>query len=178
MPNVIEISKSNRASCRSCRQKIDKGVLRFGEEIPNAFNPEAGMSHAWHHLACVAKKHPELLRPALDAYPGEVPERAELERLMTSVHPQAAKGFPYAERAPTARSKCMACGEGIEKGDWRVAVEREVDTGAFTASGAGYLHAECAQEHVQDPELMAKLKAHGAALSPVDLNELERLVQA
>ena len=33
MPDVIEESKSNRASCRTCRQKIDKGVLRGHQQV-------------------------------------------------------------------------------------------------------------------------------------------------
>ena len=53
MADIIEESKSNRATCRSCREKIDKAVLRFGAESPNAFGE--GPSYQWHHLACAAE---------------------------------------------------------------------------------------------------------------------------
>ena len=42
MANIIEESKSSRATCRSCRQKIEKGTLRFGEEIPFMECDDAG----------------------------------------------------------------------------------------------------------------------------------------
>ena len=38
-------------------------------------------------------------------------------------------GFPYTDRAPTGRAKCMQCEEPIAKDSFRVAVEREIDTG-------------------------------------------------
>ncbi len=43
MADVIEASPSGRATCRTCKKKIDKGVVRFGEETPNAFDPEGDM---------------------------------------------------------------------------------------------------------------------------------------
>ena len=85
MPHVIEIAKSGRASCRTCHKNIDKGLLRFGEEAPNAFAAEPGAavsSFRWHHLACAAAKLSLELRPLLVAYDGEVPDREELLRIM------------------------------------------------------------------------------------------------
>src|SRR3954469_25138236 len=107
MANVIEESKSSRASCRTCRQKIEKGALRFGEEVPNAFDPGGGTAYAWHHLTCAAKKKPAEVKAALDAFAGEVPQRAELDAILAEAK-ETTKTFPYAERAPTGRSKCQA----------------------------------------------------------------------
>jgi len=175
MPHVIEEAKSGRATCRTCRQKIDKGVLRFGEETPNQFDEGGGTSHMWHHLLCAAQKKGALLKPVLDAYTGELPNRAELEAAIanppkSSGGPKAA--YPYAERASTGRSKCIQCDEPIEKGALRVAVEREVDTGTFTRSGPGYLHPKCAVENTGDAELLAKVKANSQGLSEADATEL------
>ena len=39
MAHKIEMAKSGRATCRTCREKIDKDTLRFGEETANAFDP-------------------------------------------------------------------------------------------------------------------------------------------
>ncbi len=54
-------------------------------------------------------------------------------------------GFPYVDHAPTGRAKCIQCGEPIAKGALRVAIEREIDTGAMVTKGAGYMHPACAK---------------------------------
>src|SRR5437762_174934 len=111
MAHTIEVSKSNRASCRTCKQKIDKGILRFGEEVPNNFDPDGGPAYVWHHMECAAKAKSAKLKEAMDAYTAEIPNRAELETLMAAAKPAKGAGgakaaFPYAERASTSRSKC------------------------------------------------------------------------
>ncbi len=174
MANVIEESKSSRATCRTCRQKIDKGVLRFGEETPNQFN-EGETSYFWHHLTCAAGKKPALVKEALNAFTGTVPDRDKLEAQLASGKPKAAAGerpYPFAERAATGRSKCMQCDEAIEKGALRVVIEREVDTGSFVRKGPGYLHAGCASEHTGDDQLLENVKKNTPELSPADLSEL------
>lgn len=149
MDNVIESAKSGRASCRTCRKKIDKGSLRFGEAAENQFDPDGGMTLRWHHLECAAKQMPEKVKPALDAFDGDVPNRAQIDAALASGKKKAAaqKSFPYAEKAPTGRSRCIECGEPIEKDTWRVAVEREIDAGGFQRTGAGYLHPACSEVH-------------------------------
>ena len=177
MADIIEESKSNRATCRSCREKIDKGVLRFGAETPNAFGD--GPSYQWHHLACAAGKMPAKVKEALKAFAGEVPNRAEIEAILANP-PKSGKGggakaaanFPYAERASTSRSKCLSCEEAIEKGQLRVAVEREVDTGSFVTKGPGYLHPGCAVEFTGDDNLLEGIKANSASLAEADFSEL------
>lgn len=178
MANIIETSKSNRATCRTCKQKIDKAVLRFGEEIANTFDPDGGVAHVWHHLDCAAGRMPAKVKEALAGFPGDVPDRAKLEAILAAPPKAAsAKGgpkaaYPYAERASTGRSKCMHCDEAIEKGTLRVAVEREVDTGTFTSTGPGYLHPACASEHTGDDELLTKIKTNLPDLSAEDLAAL------
>ncbi len=176
MADIIEESKSNRATCRTCREKIDKGVLRFGAETPNAFGD--GPSYQWHHLACAAGKMPAKVKEALKAFSGEVPNRAEIDAILAN--PPKAKGgakaaaaYPYAERASTGRSKCLSCEEAIEKDQLRVAIEREVDTGAFVTKGPGYLHPGCALEFTGDEKLLEGIKANSASLSEADFSELE-----
>jgi hypothetical protein len=174
MANVIEEAKSNRATCRTCRQKIDKGALRFGEETPNAFAPGEGASYLWHHLLCAAQKKPALVRPVLAAFTGQVPNRAEVDQALAGSHVSAKEqgAYPYAERAPTARSKCLSCEETIEKGELRVAIEREVDRGGQMTKGAGYLHVRCAVAFTHDDALADKVKANSTGLSEADTAEL------
>ena len=58
-------------------------------------------------------------------------------------------GFPYIDKAPTGRAKCMQCEEPIAKDSFRVAVEREIDTGAMVTRGAGYMHPKCVGPHLE-----------------------------
>lgn len=172
MPHIIEESKSSRAACRTCKEKIEKGVLRFGEEVPNQFSD--GPSYQWHHLRCAATKKAAQLAEALAAYAGEVPERAELERLVAENKGKARAGaLPFAERAPTGRSKCLVCDAAIAKGALRLAVEAEIDTGSFVTKGSRYLHPACARDHDDLPDdLLALVKKHSVALEPADLEAL------
>jgi hypothetical protein len=151
MANVIEEAKSGRASCRTCKKTIAKGELRLGVETQTQFSDTPSMQ--WHHLLCAAGKLPAELKEALDSYDGEVANRAELDKAMDeAIKGGKAKpgGFPYVDKAPTGRAKCMQCDETIEKASFRVAVEREVDTGTFVTRGAGYLHPACVAENLEN----------------------------
>jgi poly [ADP-ribose] polymerase len=175
MANVIEEAKSGRAACRTCKKPIAKGELRFGEEAPNAFGDAPSLR--WHHLACAAEKLPAELKAALDTYPGEVPDRTALDHQMTDAIAKGhAKpgGFPYADKAPTGRARCMQCQTAIDKDAVRVAVEREVDTGAMVQTSAGYLHPRCAAAYVEEhgsttDTLIAGLRTN-SRLAPADLD--------
>jgi hypothetical protein len=173
MPHVIEEAKSGRASCRTCKQPIAKGELRLGEEVPNAFS-QGEMTYNWHHTPCAAKKKPAALKQALETTTLDVPNKDELmQTIETSGKTEKPTSFPYAEHAPTSRSSCISCGEKLEKGDIRVAIETEVDTGAFTRKGPGYLHPACAIEHTEDDELFEKVKANSLNLGASELEALQ-----
>ena len=151
MANVIEEAKSGRASCRTCKKTIAKGELRLGVETVTQFSDTPSMQ--WHHILCAAGKLPAELKEAMDTYDGEITNRDEIEKAMAdAIKKGGAKpgGFPHIDRAPTGRAKCMQCEEAIPKDSWRVAVEREVDTGAFTTRGAGYLHPKCVAENLEN----------------------------
>ena len=171
MTEVIEVAKTGRARCRTCRQAIDKGTLRFGEEQPSAFSDELQM--AWHHLACAARKRPVQVREALSRFEGEVPGREEVEKWLSEAD-ETVPAYPYAERAPTGRSKCLHCGNPIDKGALRVAVEREVEVAGMTRAGAGYLHPGCAREFTGTDDLVARLRKNSRKLGDADREELER----
>jgi hypothetical protein len=74
-------------------------------------------------------------------------------------------GFPYVDRAPTGRARCMQCEQAIEKGALRVAVERELEIGANVTRGAGYLHPGCVAANLENvggsvDELIEGLRAN------------------
>jgi len=150
MANVIEEAKSGRASCRTCKKTIAKGELRLGIEAVTQFSDTPSLQ--WHHVLCAAHKLPAELKEALAAYEGDVPNRDELDKAMEeAIKKGGAKpgGFPYVDRAPTGRAKCIQCQEPIEKGSLRVAVEREIDTGAMVTRGARYMHPGCAAANLE-----------------------------
>jgi hypothetical protein len=70
----------------------------------------------------------------------------------------------------------MTCDEAIGKGDWRIAIEREVDTGTFTRTGPGYLHPGCAIEQTGDEQLLDKVKANSAGITDADVAQLKQLM--
>lgn len=173
MAHMIEEAKSGRASCRTCKQTIAKGELRLGEEVPNAF-AEGEMTYHWHHPACAAKKKPAALKQALETTTLDIPNKEELlQTIESSGKAEKPSSFPYAEQAPTSRSSCISCGDKIEKGDLRVAVETEVNTGSFSRKGAGYLHPACSIDHTEDADLFDKVKANSLNLSPSEMETLE-----
>lgn len=66
-------------------------------------------------------------------------------------------------KAPTGRAKCMQCEEPIAKDSIRIAVEREIDTGAMVTRGAGYMHPKCVVANLENvggdkDELVAGLR--------------------
>jgi len=180
MAHTIEVAKTGRANCRTCKKPIAKGELRLGEEVPNQF--AAGeMTFQWHHLECAAKKKPGPLKAALESTTVDIPNKADLEKLLTeSAKHEKPSTFPYAERAPTGRSTCMVCSEAIPKGELRVAVERELDTGSFVTRSAGYLHPGCSLEHVGETAdaFFQKLKPNSSSLEASDLEALKSELEA
>ncbi|HEX3766234.1 MAG TPA: hypothetical protein VHW23_46395 [Kofleriaceae bacterium] len=151
MATVIEEAKSGRASCRTCRKPIAKGELRLGVETQTQFSDTPSLQ--WHHLLCAAGKLPTELRAALADYSGEVPNRAELDAALAQADQKAATkpaGHPHADHAPTGRAKCMQCGEPIEKGAFRIAVERELEIGGNATRGTGYLHPGCVVANLEN----------------------------
>lgn len=166
MANVIEEAKSGRASCRTCKKAIAKGELRLGIEAQTQFSDAPSLQ--WHHLLCAASKHPDDLKPALAEYAGPIPNRAEIDAAMEEAAKKGAAkpaAFPYADHAPTGRAKCMLCEQPIEKGSFRIAVERELELGANVTRGAGYLHPKCAAQNLENiggstDELIEGLRAN------------------
>ena len=175
MAHLVEVAKTGRATCRGCGEKVEKGALRFGEEVPNVFAEEGGISHRYWHLACAAKKMANELRVALQSFEGEVPERAALDALIAEhTHPD----YPYAERAPNGRARCRVCQEGIKKEQLRVVFERVFDAGMGLTRSAGYLHPACTMrygdaEKLGREALDAALRAH-SKLSEADLQEVAK----
>lgn len=175
MAHTVEVAKSGRSTCRGCREKIEKGVLRFGEEVPNMFSEEGGTAYRWWHLACAAEKGKlaNQVRDTLKSFDGEVPERDKLDAIIQqNLHAD----YPFAEHAPNSRAHCRVCAETVQKGTLRIAFERVVETGMGIQRGAGYVHSTCALGY-DDAKALGKdglleaLKEH-SKLSHEDMQQL------
>ncbi|QDV08342.1 Poly(ADP-ribose) polymerase and DNA-Ligase Zn-finger region [Planctomycetes bacterium Poly30] len=143
-PYVIENARSGRAKCKTCQRKIDADALRIGVLVEGRF----GQGYMWHHLNCGAKRMMDQVEEAyaqeawLNAKvppdPEDLPtleklrtlaEKAEVEREKKE---KAKKTIPYAEIAPSNRSKCKQSGEPIEKGAVRIILGMEAHFGNQT----------------------------------------------
>jgi hypothetical protein len=149
-------------------------------ETPSSFAEDAA-SYMWHHLKCAATKHPSELKEVLAGYTEDVPERAEVERLIGEAEAKKPPPFPHADRAPTARARCIECGEGFDKGALRVVIERDIERGMTTTKGAGYLHPKCAAGHmetkgVSHDQLTNAIRENSRSLTESDLDELFAVV--
>lgn len=60
LPYVAEYAKSGRASCKLCKNKIDKDELRMGAMVQSAFHD--GKQAQWYHEKCFFQK----LRPTTE----------------------------------------------------------------------------------------------------------------
>lgn len=169
MSDVIEIAPTGRAKCRRCQQKIEKGELRFGERVPNAFGE--GEATQWYHPVCAAEKRPDKLIAALDAHSAEIEGAATLRELALAgaKNPKLA-AIVRAEPAPTARASCQQCRQKIEKGSLRIVIEREADPSGMASLGS--LHVACGREYFGDDGLLDKLLRTSPDLDAEQQSEL------
>ncbi|RMG25071.1 MAG: hypothetical protein D6732_22765 [Methanobacteriota archaeon] len=74
---IIELAKSGRATCRTCKGKIEKDTPRVGVE--NVFRKDGKeyISYKWHHFDCALSKIPEIVAEA-DGY--EILSREDRKR--------------------------------------------------------------------------------------------------
>lgn len=179
MGHTIEPAKSSRASCKTCKSKIEKGELRFGEEAPNPFM-DGEMGYRWHHLKCAAKNKTNIFLDTLDEVDVEVPDRDELIKMAKSAEkepPKKAQRSPYAEYAKTGRSSCIECKGKIEKGVLRVNVYIEPEEeGGFGRKG--FTHAKCSSKYSNGSvdEMLTEIRNNSNGLEEADYEKLEAVM--
>ena len=172
--HLIEPASSGRAKCRGCGQKIEKGVLRFGEKLDNPF-AEGEMTH-WFHLDCCAFKRPEPLLETLEAR--EEPLDGQEQLISTARRSVEHRRLPRvngAERASTGRAKCRSCHESIAKDTWRISLVF-YEEGVFSASG--FVHARCAGPYFKTTELLPAVRRFSPGLDEGQLEELAGELEA
>jgi hypothetical protein len=181
MSDVLEPAVSSRSRCRHCRKEIEEGDLRFGSDYEGLYGDGAA-SYVWFHVRCASQRMPDRLLPLLRKATRSARESLDdFDKILAACDKNLKKStskFPYGERAASGRAKCIKCDQAIAKGELRVAVEREIQTGSFTQVGAGYLHPACAVAHLEDPELGARLKSASPLLDKKDCEEIATLCDA
>ena len=165
-PYKIEQARSSRSRCRTCRTKIEKGVLRLGILLEGPY----GTGYLWHHLKCAAKRRMDDVEAAYGerawAEGLALPELDELRKLKLEAEQAVAnkKLAPYVERAPSGRSKCKHCGELIEKDSHRVALLREVAFGNQVRSAPVNVHPACVTAEIRAEDCATESEGFEQAL--------------
>jgi hypothetical protein len=98
------------------------------------------------------QKLSEALKASTDV-PGETVDRLLAMATNAEQHPRLVN-VVRADRAPTGRARCQGCREAIEKGAWRIVLER-MDEGI--SSGGGFMHPACAAKEISADALLERL---------------------
>jgi hypothetical protein len=166
--HLFEPAATGRSKCRGCAQPIQRGELRFGERVPNAFGE--GETTLWFHPLCAAYKRPQPLLEALAGATDSVPDREGLERAAHgSVAHERLQRIDAAERSPSGQAKCRSCHQPIVRGSWRIRVVF-YEEGRFAPGG--YVHLGCRKVYFETDEILAQVLHFSPALSDADRQEL------
>lgn len=153
MPHVFETAPTSRSKCRGCGRAIERGDLRFGERLPNAFGE--GEMTLWFHPPCAAYKRPESLLEGVEQATDPLPDREAWERVARGgLEHRRLPRVDGAERAPSGQAKCRQCKEKIEKGAWRIRLVF-YEEGRFLPGG--FLHLACRGEYFEGHDVWSAL---------------------
>lgn len=169
-PYVIEGARSSRSKCKSCRKKIDKGILRLGVLIEGPY----GIGYLWHHLTCAAKRRLDDVEAAYERKawndakepPEDVPSIEELRKLNEEAEEkrEQRKKIPYAEIDPSGRAKCKHCGEAMEKGSLRVVLGREIEFGSQYRTMPIHVHVGCVAGEIEKVDCSSRSDGFEASI--------------
>ncbi len=170
MVHTLELAPTGRATCRGCGQKIAAKSVRLGEQVPNAFSDDGGLTTQWYHPVCGAYRRPEAFLEALATATLEIDQRDTLMReAQLGVTCRRAPRVHTASLAPTGRATCRACKALIDKDTWRIALVFYED-GRFNPSG--YIHAACAAAYLETIDILPRVRHFSPELTEADLLSL------
>src|SRR5262245_8715976 len=114
MADIIEPAKTSRSRCRHCRKDIEEGDLRFGSDIEGLYG-DGGSAYSWFHLRCASQRMPDRLVVLLRRERGSRLRSMRidgLDKLIAACDTAIKKNaspYPYGERSPSNRAKCIKC---------------------------------------------------------------------
>lgn len=181
MPDRLEPAASGRARCRACNGNIEKGTLRFGEELVGTYGDGGQPSVFWFHPRCAAQRRAEKMLVILREHPraGELPDREGLQAMAEEgAASPLLERLAGAERAASGRARCRQCQELIPAGAWRLRLSTFAESGFFDP--LGFIHPACAALYFQLPELdPARLRPRLLQATPeLDAAALEEIAAA
>lgn len=171
MAHSLELAPTGRAMCRGCGQKIAAKTVRLGEQVPNPFSDDGGLTTQWYHPICGAFRRPEAFLEALGATAVEPAVEIDgrdalLHEAQLGVTHRRAPRVHTASLAPTGRATCRACKALIEKDSWRIALVFYED-GRFNPSG--YIHAACAAGYLETTDILPRVRHFSPELTDADI---------
>jgi hypothetical protein len=136
----------------------------------------------WHHLRCAARRQLERVEEAYEAKAWQAaqhpPERVPSIEELRGLHEAGAQrrqerlALPYAERAPSGRSRCKHCHEPIAQGTFRVVLGRETRLGRQVRLGPINVHAGCVRAALKAEDCATE--RHGFAQALHDHSRMDR----
>ncbi|MFW9854834.1 MAG: hypothetical protein ACFFFG_07220 [Candidatus Thorarchaeota archaeon] len=193
---LVEYSKSGRAGCRGCREKIEKGAVRIG--IPSTFSRGNGQeiqTYQYYHPRCLL---PDQMRKYLDELrtqiiPLSMLSAADKKQALVDLEDistyqdqgQLKPRPPYFEISKSGRGKCHECRSKIEKGIIRV-VRREGEVqlpDGRQILGKNLYHTDCffrtsSEDPVEDFKQMADGARKKAILTDDQIKEIESTLKS
>ena len=167
---VIEGARSSRSKCKTCKRKIDKDALRIGILIEGPY----GVGYLWHHIKCAARRQYDRVEEAYQeeawqhakTLPKKLPtlEALSKEKEKSEERKKNRKTIPYIELDPSGRAKCKHCGEGMEKGSYRVVLGRGVYFGNQVRVAPIAVHAACVAKELDSQDCETEVEGFFDAL--------------
>ncbi|XP_035898019.1 poly [ADP-ribose] polymerase [Anopheles stephensi] len=198
LPFLAEYSKSNRASCRLCKQKIDKDVLRIAAMVQSAMYD--GKVAQWYHEDCFFKKQrpttegdvanfqalryedQKKIRDAIALFAkGVVPAAGKGKgKKRTAAETQSLKDYGV-EYAASGRAMCRGCELKILKDEMRIKkVVYDTEVGMKYGGQPLWHHAECFAKLRSDLGYFEKAESLPGyrSMKPEDQSTLKKLLPA
>ncbi|KAI6198592.1 Poly [ADP-ribose] polymerase [Aphelenchoides besseyi] len=142
LPYAAAYATSNRSACKSCKEKIDKDVLRMSARTPSRYFE--GLQDNWFHFDCFwsGRARRGITNSVISGFDSLKWDDQELirDRLRNLENTAEDFGLPKsltvkAEYAKTGKSKCHTCKKTIENESLRLHFR------------AAYHHPECVKTH-------------------------------
>lgn len=154
-PWKIEYAKSSRSTCKTCKNTIEKDVLRIAKMVTaTQFD---GFMPMWNHAGCILKKQGQFKTlndvEGVDTLRWE--DQQKIRKYVEGLGEGSALGGgggstaddgsnEYAiESAKSSRAMCKSCNEKIVKGEVRISKMVESDNPKFSGKLPAWRHTKC-----------------------------------